>query len=141
MLVDWVTSRIAISEYPSSKTDLGQFDAVLNLDRFTPYHTTVHHVHLPIIDGHGNEPEEIAGVLRHMHALVERGRVLVHCAAGVSRSPFIIALYLSWRTNLSFDEAVARVALRRRRPLNIDPGLLAIKDDILAILGRNGDGP
>jgi len=133
-MIDWVTSDIAISEYPSSKTDLGQFDAILNLDKFTPYHTSVHHAHIPIIDGAGNRPEEIVAVLDRMDELLGRGRVLVHCAAGVSRSPFVIALYLAWREGYSFDQAIGLVARRRRRPLNIDPGLLAIKDDVLGLV-------
>lgn len=133
-MIDWVTGNIAISEYPSSKTDLGQFDSILNLDKFTPYHTSVHHVHIPIIDGPGNSPQEIVAVLDRMDKLVGRGRVLVHCAAGVSRSPFVIALYLAWREGYSFDQAIDLVAQRRRRPLNIDPGLLAIKDDVLGLV-------
>jgi len=138
-MIDWVTDTIAVSEYPSSKTDLNQFDAILNLDRFTPYHhQEVEHVHIPIIDGPGNEPQEIVAVLERMDGLLRKGRVLVHCAAGVSRSPFIIALYLAWKQPLTFDEAMEIVARQRSRPLNVDDGLLALSGEILGRIETAG---
>lgn len=136
--MDWITRNIALSEYPSSKTDLGQVDAIMNLDQYTPYRTDVHHKHLPLIDGRGNAPEEIVGVLYELDKLVQKGKVLVHCAAGASRSPFILALYLTWRYGLFFEDALALVARRRSRVLNIDPGLLAGKDDVLKLLNVVG---
>lgn len=132
-MIDWVTDRIAVSEYPSSKTDLAQFHAIVNLDQFTPYQTTIHHVHVPLIDGPGNRPEEVADLLKVLDELVGKGRVLVHCAAGVSRSPFVIALYLAWTQGMPFEEALGIVASRRRRPLAVDPGLLLIKDQVLGL--------
>ncbi len=136
-MIDWVNDRIAISEYPSSKVDLGQFDGVLNLDKFTPYHHDgIHHVHLPIIDGPGNTPEQIVEVLDRLDKLVRRGKVLVHCAAGVSRSPFIIALYLAWKSPLGFEEALDVVARHRSRPLNVDEGLVAMTGDVVRSLER-----
>ena len=107
--MDWVTEQIALSEYPSSKTDLSRFDGILNLDRYTPYKTDVRLAHMPLIDGPGNLPDSIADVLECMDSLLQDGgRVLVHCAAGVSRSPFVIALYLSWKRGM--------LVRRRHRP-------------------------
>ena len=138
-IIDWVTDSIAISEYLSSQTDLGEFDAILNLDRFTPYHhQDTYHVHIPLIDGPGNDPEAIVGVIGRLHGLLGKGRVLVHCAAGVSRSPFIIAIYLAWSGNRTFGESLRLVASRRRRPLNVDDGLLALSDDVLGRLRERG---
>jgi len=137
--MDWITPTIAIWEYPSSKTDLGQFNSILNLDRFNPYHTDVHHTHMPIIDGRGNTPEEIVAVLEQLDRLVDRGRVLVHCASGVSRSPFILALYLAWKRQMPFQEAVETVASRRSRQLNIDTELLKMASEVLELV--NGGGP
>ncbi len=135
-IVDWVTDSIAVSEYPSSTTDLEQFHAVINLDRFTPYHTNARHVHAPLIDGPGNTAEDVAALLKVTEERVHQGKVLVHCAAGVSRSPFIIALYLAWTESMPFEDAIGLVASRRRRPLNIDPGLLQIKDQVLGLMVR-----
>ena len=139
--MDWITPNIGLWEYPSSKTDLSQFDAILNLDRYTPYQTTVAQTHMPILDGPGNLPSDIVLVVRHLHDLLAKGRVLVHCAAGVSRSPFIIALYLSWTQGIHFPEALQLVAKGRRRPLNIDQGLLSISDETLSLLGKLNHNP
>ena len=70
--------------------------------------------------------------------LQDGGRVLVHCAAGVSRSPFVIALYLSWKRGMLFDDAVGLVAERRSRNLNIDPGLSAISREVLDVMDQRG---
>ena len=137
--MDWVTEQIALSEYPSSKTDLSRFDGILNLDRYTPYKTDVRLAHMPLIDGPGNAPDSIADVLECMEGLLQDGgRVLVHCAAGVSRSPFVIALYLSWKRGMAFDDAIDLVAARRSRNLNIDPGLSAISREVLDVMDRRG---
>jgi len=54
--------------------------------------------------------------------LVKKNRVLVNCRAGMSRSPFIIALYLE-SIGMSFDEAVEFIT--QRNPItNIAPELI-----------------
>lgn len=136
--VDWITPSIALSGYPSSKTELAQVDAIVNVDRYTPYKTSVQCAHLPLNDGPGNSAETIAEVVRTVDCFAREGKVLVHCASGVSRSPFVLALYFAWRRGLDFEDAVEVVARGRSRPLNIDPGLLAQAGEVLALL--NGDG-
>ena len=132
--MDWITPNLAVSEYPSSKTDLGPIDSIVNLDRYTPYKTDLPLVHIPLLDGPGNAPEEIVAVLRRLDDLASRGKVLVHCAAGVSRSPFVVALYLTWRDGLDFQAALDVVARGRSRNLNIQPGLVEVAGDVLALL-------
>ena len=135
--MDWVTEQVAVSEYPSSKTDLLQFDGILNLDRYTPYKTDVRLEHMPLIDGPGNTPEAVADVLERMDSLLQNnGRVLVHCAAGVSRSPFVIGLYISWKQGMVFEKALDLVAARRSRNLNVDPGLVEIAEDVLDVISQ-----
>jgi protein-tyrosine phosphatase len=46
-------------------------------------------------------------------ALKHRGKVLVHCAAGVSRSATIIIAYLMSRCGISYGQALAHVKARR----------------------------
>ncbi len=132
--MDWVTQHIAISEYPSSKADLTVFSSILNLDRYMPYISPVPVVHFPLIDGPGNPPEDVAGIVKRLDGMIDEGKVLVHCAAGVSRSPYVVALYVSWRHGLPFEEALAQVASRRSRTLNVDPGLLSLTDAVLGLL-------
>ncbi len=133
-LLDWLTSNLAISGYPSSNTDLSGLSAIVNLDRYTPYTTTVRFEHMPLIDGPGNAPSDVARVVWQLDELLESGKVLLHCAAGVSRTPFVAALYLAWKRPMEFDEALELTAQRRSRELNIDIGLLAVADPVLALL-------
>jgi len=132
-----VTGKIAISGYPSSKTDLTQVDSILNLDKYTPYRTDGRYQQRYLIDGEGNDPAAIAEVVLELDKLLTKGRVLVHCASGVSRSPFVIALYLAWKHGLGFEEALDVVRHRRSTSLNVDAGLLAIKDKVLQQLNGN----
>ena len=50
----------------------------------------------------------------------EGGRVIVHCHAGVSRAPSLVAAYLMWAKNMTFDEALT--CIRGGRP-KADPNV------------------
>jgi protein-tyrosine phosphatase len=64
-----------------------------------------------LIDGHGNEEWELETAANTLKNLVGHGGiVLIHCHAGVSRSPTILALYLARELNKSFDEVVDFIA-------------------------------
>ncbi|KAL7669192.1 hypothetical protein ACOME3_009858 [Neoechinorhynchus agilis] len=68
----------------------------------------------------------IENVLRHFdstNAFIHKARlakqkVLVHCAAGVSRAPTFVAAYIMWSTGISSDRALDFI--RVKRPF-IDP--------------------
>jgi protein tyrosine phosphatase len=52
--------------------------------------------------------------LEFMHRCVASGgTVLVHCAAGVSRSAAIVIAYCMWDMNMSYEEAYRFVSSRR----------------------------
>ena len=47
-------------------------------------------------------------------ALKSRGRVLVHCYRGKSRSVTLVAAYLMWRYRITASEALSRIKKRRK---------------------------
>lgn len=68
-----------------------------------------------LIDGPGNYPSLYTVAIQMLETLLTEGEiVLVHCAAGISRSPFIVACYLVLNQNISYREA--EPFLRSRRP-------------------------
>ncbi|MBI2865352.1 MAG: dual specificity protein phosphatase family protein [Chloroflexi bacterium] len=76
-----------------------------------------------LIDGEGNSPEDIRRAVDYLEALARTHKVLVHCAEGVSRSPFIVACYLARAERKKISVAIAEVAEKRPRT-RIDAGLL-----------------
>jgi protein-tyrosine phosphatase len=56
-------------------------------------------------------------------AVTNAGRVLVHCAAGSSRSGAVLVAYLMWSHHMSVESALAYV--RKNRPIiNPNPGFM-----------------
>jgi atypical dual specificity phosphatase len=56
--------------------------------------------------------------------LVRTGNVLIHCGAGVSRSPVVVALYMNEVGYKNFDDALTE--LRSLRPV-VAPSKLVIQ--------------
>ena len=66
-------------------------------------------------DGPGNLPEDFHQAVMALESLMNDPAevVLVHCHAGVSRSPTICATYLAMKNKITFDEAVATIRNKR----------------------------
>lgn len=73
----------------------------------------------PMMDGPRNDHEAFIGAVHTVLSEVEAGeQVLVHCSAGASRSPAVVATVLALSTEMTLDSAFQR--LNERRPL-VDP--------------------
>nr|CAG8578718.1 2940_t:CDS:2 [Entrophospora candida] len=80
---------------------------------------------MPVVDSSD------APFLKHLPAILEfientetlGGKVLVQCAAGVSRSPAVVAAWLIKKNGMQVDEAIEFI--KERRPgININQGFL-----------------
>lgn len=72
-----------------------------------------------LIDGSGNYPSLYTVAIQILDVLLTEGEmVLIHCAAGVSRSPFIVACYFVLKQDISYCEA-EQILLIRRPEVNI----------------------
>lgn len=121
---DLLEPGLGLSAAPESAADLAgtPFRAVLNVSDATEpeYACTLpadmHFVRCPFADGMPAPRPFLACAVLELAALRRQGiPTLVHCQHGQSRSPTVVALYWMARDNISWTEAVARIARRRPR--------------------------
>ena len=119
--MDWITDRIAIGNIEDALNQQQLVEegitGILCLNGF-PRFT----VHLGVFDcrvvtlndGPGNSPELLDEALTTLRdLLVAHNRILVHCAEGVSRSPFTVACYLAQENGQDVATTLQFVAERR----------------------------
>lgn len=145
----WVTDNIAVGSYPLDAA----FDEILvsgvtaimslrmdepdyDLARFDRYHLC------PVEDREPFPYDRLVDAIRFLHRAVHDGhKVYVHCFAGMSRSPFVVACYLMLDRMIPFDDAVTLLQDAREivspSPTLWSGGvverLIANRDSILAI--------
>ena len=76
------------------------------------------YLHYPIVDGATVEPSVFEKVMTAIARQLRSGTVLVHCSAGMSRSPVMVAVYLRYAGHECFDCALETISELRRL---IDP--------------------
>ena len=127
--MDFVTDRVAIGD----AGDLASLDglarreigAVLSLQRLDHPPLALPHVLLEVKDRQALPGDVIRAASHFIKTQVDAGRrVLVHCQAGISRSPALTACYLHEYEGRSLDEAFAAVKAGRPRA-DPHPALLA----------------
>jgi len=131
---DLLEPGLALSARPRSAQDLDDtpFAAILNVADFEPpryaqgLRAGIELVRRPINDIY---PEPLPRLILPVLELADLRRrdvpTLVHCQAGVSRSPTVIALYWMARDGLDWDTAVARLV--ERRPI-VEPNIYFATD-------------
>ena len=140
--MDWVTERIAIGniedvvDYVTLKEK--GVDGILCLNGFPGF---IAHLGLfdwrlvTMIDGPGNAPELLRDALAHLRELAETCEgVLVHCAEGVSRSPFVVACYLAEQNAHDLEETIQLVRQKRKDTI-VSSQLLPLWKEYLALKG------
>lgn len=67
-----------------------------------------------LVDGPRNATSSVIHAVNTLSSLVaEASPVLVHCFAGRSRAPSIVACYFIWYREMDYTEAWARISRRR----------------------------
>jgi protein-tyrosine phosphatase len=80
-------------------------------------------VKVALVDDSSNHPYMVDLAVTVLDKMIENGeRVLVHCIAGRSRSPHIVATYLSRKEGKSYDEVYAEI--RKKRPETLEQSML-----------------
>lgn len=111
-----VTGRLHIGSLQDAESLAGnnphQIQTVITLceervERRTP---GIRYRHLPILDSRPVQPRRLQHILCALEEAVHNGAVLLHCAAGVSRTPTIAAAYLHHIGFQEFTRAIAYLA-------------------------------
>lgn len=107
-----------------------------------PRHRTTEWLRIPIADGGAGEEElelALGVILPFVERRMKHGNVLVHCAAGMSRSVSVVAAWLC-RSGLSLDEALDHITSAKTEAMGPpwSPGWLVISpaEEFLSCLRR-----
>ncbi|NIP67411.1 hypothetical protein GWN63_05060 [Candidatus Bathyarchaeota archaeon] len=120
-MISRILDRLYVGDRRFTSEDLAKLDIsyVLTVgDNPRP-----NHYWCPLVDGRGNDWDDVLKAVNIVQYQLTSGDImLIHCDEGMSRSPFIVALYLN-KIGMSFKEATEFVR-RRHPPTAINPHLL-----------------
>jgi dual specificity MAP kinase phosphatase len=145
----WVTEQIAVSGAAISSENWREYvekmriTAVVNMrqeyqDAFAPPLPSAY-LWLPVVDHTEPTLGQLLMGAQFIDAAVRAGlRVLVHCRAGIGRSPTTVAAYLVW-TGMSVEEAIHQVEGTPRRRFGPVVGRYTLQD--FAAYLKEQDGP
>jgi protein-tyrosine phosphatase len=71
------------------------------------------YIHIPIADARLIPPQKFEDIMFAIAIGVRRGNLLVHCLAGLSRSPILIAAWMHRCGYAGIDKALAEIAKLR----------------------------
>ena len=119
-LMDWITTHVALGDIDDAvhieilrKVGVTAILCLNGFPSFPRYEGFVWHS-VELIDGPGNEPSALVRAIDTIAALVSQGhKVLVHCAYGTSRSPFVVTCYLETFERLEMTQAMDLVMAKR----------------------------
>jgi len=131
--LDWITEDIAIGNCDDALWLEGVRNAgIVSILSLNGWPNSAYNTHgltwrcVELIDGFGNPVTRLQEAICHLHELRGRGRVLVHCMEGVSRSPLVVASYLADHALRSFEECLVEVA-KLRKWTSLQPGLKELR--------------
>ena len=111
----YVGGYVQASKLPLSNPE--SIEAVLDVSTEPPYDEAkgIVYAHIPFDDGHAVPEGKFWACMRFLWEQYSQGKkVLIHCAAGMSRSVCIAAAFLYFAKIMNFEDAVNWVRERRR---------------------------
>jgi protein tyrosine phosphatase len=102
------------AEWLSASNPLG-ITAVVNVNE-APNHSRrdgIKYAHFPLDETRRVPPRTFKQVITTISQLVRTGKVLVHCAAGSSRSPVVVTLFMRVVGYKNFDDALSELRGQR----------------------------
>jgi protein-tyrosine phosphatase len=128
--MDWITEQIAVGNFLDAADLPAEIDAVLCLKAncCDEGRLDVAVLSVPLVDGPGNDPRQVAEAVRFIADVVDEGeRILVYCHAGRFRSVAVVARYLVEYRGMTSHAALALIKDKRE---------IYLSDGIEELLGR-----
>ncbi len=126
--MDWITDKIALGDCVDAKKvymDIAGVDATVNCYNGSPIEHDKEYCRVNVNDGYPIADIAIQGAFDFLDKMMgENKKVLVHCMAGISRSPSILAGYISFKMGCSIEDALK--CIRQLRP-QVDPAPITFK--------------
>lgn len=120
-----VTDRLFVSGYARAadlaKENPANITAVLCVHQIMDYekNPSIIYMHIPFDDGSAIPQRAFEKCLAWLDFMYKNGhRILIHCAAGISRSVTMLASFMHFKGIAHFDEAIDQIQMRRH---NADP--------------------
>lgn len=134
--VSWITDQIAIGPYVLAADpdilDIERIQNIVSIGQLSPNYDDREVVQVEVEDGTSQvAKEDIIRVVDAINRLSSKGKTLVHCAAGVSRSPAFVAVHLALLHKWDWEMAIAFVKSKREQA-NVHPALESRLKDYLA---------
>lgn len=109
----YILERLAVGDIDDARNVPKRITALLNCSEEHDTHREgIEYLKIPLIDFQPINPEYIPKAVAWIKEKIVHHRILVHCNAGIGRSPSIAVCYL-YEIGFGFDEAVKLVKSKR----------------------------
>lgn len=126
-MITWVLPNLALGNWQDvmPATRAYDFSLVMNCAKDCDLVSEVTTIKVPLVDGPGNDKQLFQKAIEALSEELVKGKVLVHCVSGISRSAAIVIGYLHKYKGMTINDAYLHV--RRLRPvINPKPELLEL---------------
>lgn len=109
----YILERLAVGDIDDARNLPREITALLNCsEEHDTSRDGIEYIKIPLIDFQAINPEYIPKAVAWIKEKIVNHRVLVHCNAGIGRSPSIAVCYL-YEIGFGFEEAVKLVKSKR----------------------------
>ena len=118
--MDYILDRLAVGDIDDARNIPKEITAILNCsEEHDTSREGIAYFEIPLVDFQPIDPEYIPKAVAWIKETIVDRKILVHCNAGIGRSPSIVICYLH-EIGFGFEEAVKLV--KSKRPYAVPHG-------------------